>query len=164
MDKIKANLIIEIMGRPPKHIAETLNTIVIKIGSEKGVELINKKFHKPKSIKDAKNLYMTFSEVEAEFENLDSFFTVIFNYMPSNVEIFDPEKIKLNNYDLNTLSNFILSRLHKYDAIAKGIMTERNIMMKQLEDLRKQGVKLEILDQYGKSAEKIGTKGVKKKT
>ena len=32
MDKIKAHLIIEIMGRPPEHIKEALNNLVVKNG------------------------------------------------------------------------------------------------------------------------------------
>jgi len=154
MDKIKAHLVIELMGRPPEHIKEALNTLVVKMGSEKGISLIDKKYHKPKAVKEAKNLHITFAEVEAEFEDLNSFFGVIFNYMPSNIEVYSPEKFKLNNYDLNTLSNFVLSKMHNYDSIAKNLVAERNILLNQIEVLRNKGIKMDVLDEFRKKAEK----------
>ncbi|MCH7568171.1 MAG: hypothetical protein IIA87_02005 [Nanoarchaeota archaeon] len=153
MEKIKANLIIEIMGRPPEHISEALNTLVIKMGSEEGVEIKDKKYHKPVAVKDAKNLYITFAEVEAEFDSLENYFGIIFTYMPSNVEIISHDKIKLNIHELNSLGNSILSKLHHYDAIAKGLVAERDILVRQLKSL---GVEKQI--------PKINDEVMKKKT
>ncbi|PXY71387.1 hypothetical protein CXX78_01320 [Candidatus Parvarchaeota archaeon] len=136
MVKISSRIIFEIMGRPPEHISEALNTLVVKLGSEKGVEVINKKYHDVKKVEDADNLFHTFAEVEADFSDLNSFFGIIFNYMPANIEIFNPDKLKINNDELNQLSNFILTKLHQYDSIAKKLMGEREIMINQIRALK----------------------------
>ena len=100
MVKISSRMVFEIMGRPPEHISEALNTLVVKLDSEKGVEVVNKKYHDVKKVEDADNLFHTFAEVEADFSDLNSFFGIIFNYMPANIEIFDPDKLKINNISL----------------------------------------------------------------
>ena len=135
MENLKARMIIEIMGRPPEHIKEALNTLVVKMGSENGVKLIDKRYHDPKSVKEAKNLHITFAEVDAEFDSLENFFSVIMGYMPSNVEIYEPEKFKLNSNEINSLSNYIMSKLHRYDEIAKRSIVERDILLRQLQAL-----------------------------
>ena len=133
-DKITARLVIEIMGRPPEHIEEGLNTLVVRMGSEKGMKILKKDYHKAKKIENTENLYTAFAEVEAEFENSEKLFAVIFNYMPANIEIIEPANFKLKNFELNTLANFILGKLHNYDEIAKRIIVERDILIKTLEN------------------------------
>lgn len=136
MSKIKAKLIVEIMGRPPEHIKEALNTLIVRMGSEKGVSLIDKKYHEPKPIEESKDLFIAFVEVEAEFETLENFFNILMGYMPSHAEIYEPEKFKLDVNNLNELGNFILGKLHRYDAIAKRALMERNVLAEQLNKLK----------------------------
>ena len=131
-DKILSRMIIEIMGRPPEHIKEALNTLVVRMVSEKGVKIKDKNYHKPKKIKDADNLYTAFAELEIEFDDLISFFRIILGYLPSHVEIIYPEKFKMSGYEINELSNYIIEKLHKYDALAKRLLAERNILMNQI--------------------------------
>jgi hypothetical protein len=135
MGDINARLVIELMGRPPEHIAESLNTLVVRMGAEKGVKIVDKKYNSPTRVKDTDNLFIAFAEVEAEFETLESFFGVVLNYMPANIEIFSPDKIKMSSHEVNSLSNFMIGKLHNYDAIAKRLIAERNILVKKVEDL-----------------------------
>ncbi len=133
---LKAKLIIEIMGRPPEHIKEALNTLVVKMGSENGVSLISKEYHEPRPVENTDNLWIAFADVEAEFDVLERFFSICMSYMPSHVEIYEPEKFKLDAGMLNSLGNFLISKLHNYDAIAKRLLGERDILINQLNVLK----------------------------
>jgi len=135
MGKVKANMIMELMGRPPKHIKEALNTVVVRLGSEKGVNVIDKTYHKPKSVKETKSLYTTFAEINAEFDSIEHFFAIIMGYMPSNVEVYEPEKFKLSVHEINSLGNYLMSKMHKFDELAKRAIVERNIVLKRLQGL-----------------------------
>lgn len=137
MQKIHVNLIFEILGRPPEHIKEALNTLVIKLGSEKGVKITSKTYHEPKKIDDpkAKDLYTAFAEVSLELESLADYFKIIFTYMPANIELVSPESIQLNNFELNELANALLQRLHNYDAVTKNVVFERDMFMKKLQEV-----------------------------
>ena len=136
MSKIKAKLIIEIMGRPPEHVKEALNTLVVRLGSEKGVSVIDKQYHEPKPIEESKDLFIAFADVDAEFENIESFFNILMGYMPAHAEIYEPEKFKLDASNINELGNFILGKLHRYDSIAKRALMERNMIAEQLNKLK----------------------------
>ncbi|MEK6928907.1 MAG: hypothetical protein AABW65_03050 [Nanoarchaeota archaeon] len=134
MDKLQARLILEILGRPANHIKEALNELTKKLASEPGVKVIEKIIHEPVLVKDAKNLYTAFVEISLEFDSLSNYFGIIFAYMPSNIELFYPEKISLSNEELNQFGNKILQRLHDYDAITKNILTQKNILESKLRE------------------------------
>jgi len=134
-ETIKANLIIEILGRPPEHVKEALNTIVVKMGSEKGIKVIGKTYHEPKKIEDAKDLFTSFAEVEVEFETLTHFFSALFAYMPSHAEIIHPEKLVISNSYLSELGSNLVQKLHSYDAIAKRLVVERNTALAKLKEV-----------------------------
>lgn len=137
MQKIQVNLIFEILGRPPEHIKEALNTLVVKMGSEKGVKILSKQYHEPKKVEDPKahDLYTAFAEVTAELDTLANYFQIIFQYMPANMEIVSPESITLNNFELNELANALLQRLHNYDALTKNVVFERDMFARKLQEV-----------------------------
>lgn len=133
-EKIKAFLIFEMLGRPVEYLKNSLNNFVDKLSNEPGVEIKNKNIHEPKQIKDAnQEIYTAFVETEIEFKDLPALFKIVFTYMPSHIEIVEPESMRMKNFDLNFLMNEITRRLHQYDEIAKGLAIERNIMQQQLQ-------------------------------
>ncbi|MBU0466072.1 MAG: hypothetical protein KJ718_03550 [Nanoarchaeota archaeon] len=135
MDKIKASLILEILGRPVEYVKESLNTVVVKMGSEKGVKILKQQYHEPTLVKDTKDLFTAFAEVDVEFDSISNYLGIVFAYFPSHIEITLPEKITLSNIDLNELGNSLVQRLHNYDAIVKKVMAEREIIAKKLKQV-----------------------------
>src|SRR3989344_8827737 len=139
MEQISAKFIIEILGRPPGHLTTALAELVAKLGTEKGVALVNKSISKPKPVEKADNLWTAFADVELNFETLAHFFNAIMAYMPAHVEVFEPENFKFSAFELNELANFMVSKMHNYDAVAKKLMGEREILIRKLEHLRTGG-------------------------
>ncbi len=135
MGKINAALIIEILGRPIENVNEALRTIVTKLGAEKGVEIKNKQYHEPKQVEGSKDLFTAFAEVEVLLDSLANYFGILFAYMPSHIEIINPEKLTLLNFELNELGNSLMQRLHNYDAITKNAVTERNFLLQKLKEV-----------------------------
>lgn len=162
MTKVKAKFVIEIMGRPPEHIKETLNTLVVKMGSDEGVSLISKEYHEPKAVDDSENLWTAFSEVELEFDSVHRLFNAVMTYMPAHVEIFEPENFKLDVAGINELANFFVATLHKYDSITKKLLGERTILINKLEHLRKGGKLEEVFPPEKKEEKKKAKKKSKK--
>ena len=167
--KINANLVIELLGRPKEHLEEALQTHVLKLGSEKGVSIKNKILHPAILVQDSKTLFTTFAELEVEFDSLEKYFGIIFAYLPSHIELISPEKIIVANSHMNDLANGILQRIHGYDSLAKNLLAERenifNIMKQEAPDifnklLESVGAKPESTD--SKKQEKIKPKGKKK--
>ena len=129
---IKALLIIDVIGKPPEHLTETLNNIIKKIDDEKGVDVISKKLNEPTLMKDQKNFYTSFVEVEVEVEEIFGLIILMFKYMPAHIEIIYPELIALTNNGWNDVLNELTRRLHGYDEIARIVNVEKSILEKKL--------------------------------
>ena len=65
---IKAVFVLEILGRPKEHLIQTLDKLIDTLNKEKGVKVIEKKIKEPVELKDNKDFYTTFAEVEIEVE------------------------------------------------------------------------------------------------
>ncbi len=133
--KIRASLILEILGRPPEHLVKTLEDLINKINEEKGVKVENKKIHETKLVKDQKDLYTTYAEIEIEVENIMQLLGLIFRYMPAHIEIVSPENITLQNNNLNEVVNEIARRLHQYDEVARVLQNEKIILERKLREV-----------------------------
>ena len=135
--KITAIFILEVMGRPKEHLIETLEDFSKQINSEKGVKIIQKKINEPKLIKDQKDLFTTFAEIEFEIKELSQLVILVFKYMPAHVEILKPEKLNLTNNQAGDLLNEITGRLHKYDELAKILQYQNQALEKKLKGSEK---------------------------
>jgi len=133
--KINAVFMLEVLGRPPEHLVETLESLVKQIGEEKGVKVVNKTINPPVLIKDQKEFYTSFAEIEVELEEIISLVILMFKYMPSNIEIISPQNISLPNASWNDILNELTRRLHGYDEIARILQNEKIIMERKLKEL-----------------------------
>lgn len=134
-EQITASMIIEVIGKPPEHLLETLENISNKINLEKGVKVISKKIHETKEIEKAKGFYSTFMEIEVKFDSLEDLIKIVLFYMPAHIEILEPEKIKLDNNSLKDILNAVTNKLHLYDETARILQSREIKMQKRLKEL-----------------------------
>jgi hypothetical protein len=135
MDKLQAHIVLEILGKPSNYVKDALNSLIIKLGSENGIQIINKNLHEPIPAQDSKDIFTTFAEIELELDSLNNYFGILFAYMPSHIELIHPEKTPLTNFELNEIGNKIVSRLHEYDAITKKALAEREFALQKLKEV-----------------------------
>lgn len=146
---IKAVFILEIIGKPKEHLVQTLEKIIESIDKEKGVKVIEKKIKEPVELKNNKDFYTTFAEIEIEVEEILQIAILMFKYMPANVEIIEPELIALSNNGWNDILNELTRRLHAYDEIARVLQMQTAKLQRDLKEFG-----FEIKD--GKLAKKTG--------
>ena len=127
---IRAVFMLEVIGRPPEHLTETLEKMIGEIGEEKNIDIKSKEIKKPTLMKDQKEFYTTFAEIEIEAEVVLDFIRLLFKYMPSHVEIISPELITLTNNGWNDVLNELVQRLHGYDEISRITQVEKDVLEK----------------------------------
>lgn len=132
MDKLHANMVIEILGRPPEHVKESLQTISLRLGSEKGVKVLNKTIHEPIPAHNSKSLFTSFVEIELEIDNVETYLALLFGYLPSNFEIIRPENISFSNAQITDIGNAIIQKVHSYDAVTKKYIYERDFILNEV--------------------------------
>jgi hypothetical protein len=130
--KLKAELIIEVLGRPKEHLVETLENLTNQMNEEKGVKVERKTIHEPHEVKDRDDFFSSYAEVEIEVDGTIPLVLVMFKYMPSNIEITYPEKVSLANQDFSETLNEISRRLHRYEELVRVMEAEKKILENKL--------------------------------
>jgi hypothetical protein len=132
---IHAIIILEIIGKPPEHLVSTLENIIKDIDEQKGVQVNGKKINEPILMKDSKEFYTTFAEVDLEVEDILYLTIIMFKYMPAHVEILEPELIALTNNGWTDILSEITRRLHGYEEISRILQLQNAKMQKKLAEL-----------------------------
>ncbi len=101
--------IVEVVGKPKKHVEETLKKYLAKIQDNKNYVLINQSIE---PAEEHENYFSTFAEVEMLFKDSIALLSFCFDYMPSSLEIISPEKILIKNNDFAGFINDLQARLH----------------------------------------------------
>jgi hypothetical protein len=130
--KINAVLIIEVLGRPPEYLTETLKDITKKMGEEKGVKVKEVKTSEPILMKDQKDFYTSFAEIEVETEGMIHLAILMFKYMPAHIEVISPQNVNLTNAEWDDILNELTRRLHGYEEIARILQNEKRILESRL--------------------------------
>src|SRR3972149_3806017 len=132
---IRAMLILDVIGRPAQHLVEALEKITEEMGKEKGVVIKTKNIKEPTVMKDNKEFYTTFSEIEVEVEDILYLAILMFKYMPAHIEVISPEAISLSNNGWGEILSELVRRLHSYDEIARIMQIEKNELLKKIHEL-----------------------------
>lgn len=138
MEKIKANVIIEIAGAPREHIEGTLKKINDMIQANKNYILLSSErseIHEQEFPgKDEKKIkiFSAFTELEIEFKDFYALTGFCFEYMPSSLEILDPLNLKITAKELNESLNDLLAKLHHQSKI----IMEYSALKKRIEKIR----------------------------
>jgi hypothetical protein len=135
---INAIMIFDVIGTPPEHLKETLNTLIDEINKEKGVKVSSRKVNEPVLMKDQTDFYTTFAEVEITAEEISQVVLLMFKYMPANVEIISPEHISISNNNFSDVLSEITRRLHSYDEVVRIMQVEKEILEKKLREILNQ--------------------------
>ena len=133
--EIESLLIFEIIGRPKEYLTESLNSIIEAINKEEGVKVINKEIKEPVLMKNEKDFYTSFAEVEVKTKEVMHLAMLMFKYMPAHVEIISPESISSSNNELSEIFSELVRKLHAYDEVARVIQAEKNILETKLKEL-----------------------------
>jgi hypothetical protein len=133
--KIRAIFILETIGRPPEYLTETLNNLIKNMNEEKGVKVIESKVNPPVQMKNQKDFFTSFAEIEVEAEQFLNIAILMFKYMPAHVEVISPEHINISNSEMGDLFSELTRRLHGYEELARIMQNEKLILENKLREL-----------------------------
>ncbi|MEM3373718.1 MAG: hypothetical protein QXE31_00710 [Candidatus Woesearchaeota archaeon] len=105
---IYSRVVLEIVGKPRDYVEDSLKEYLKKI--EENKNYIITKEDTEEAIENENNLFSAFSELEILFKNTKSILDFIYDYMPSSIEIIEPETILLKNFDFTNFLNDLLAR------------------------------------------------------
>ena len=135
--KILARVIIEIVGKPKEHIEKALNVVVEKIKEEKNMEIVEEKtFNAEKQ----DEMFSAFAEIGILFKNIGTLTGFCFDFMPSSVEILDPEKLSFSSNEFAGLMNDLLAKIHHMNLYVNQNNLEKKTLKKNMLNMLKNSV------------------------
>lgn len=155
---INAVLVLEMIGRPPEHMIETMQKLIKGMDEENGVVVKEKNIKEPVELKEEKGFYTTFAEVEVEVEQIQHLAILMFKYMPAHIEVVEPELIVLTNNGWGDILSELVRRLHAYEEVVRVLQMQNAQMQQKLKELMPE----EKPKENKKETEKKGKKSEKK--
>jgi len=131
--KITAIMIIEVAGRPPQYLIDSMKAHVDKLNHIKGVSLVRSRISEPAVVESEKDLHTCFAEVEVQTDGLAKLMDLMFDFMPSSVEIIEPVDLQLNCQEATMFMNDLSGRLHKYDEVTKIMQMQMQQLAQKLQ-------------------------------
>ncbi|HLC74122.1 MAG TPA: hypothetical protein VJH20_05815 [Candidatus Nanoarchaeia archaeon] len=127
---IKIRTIIEVVGFPEDHIKDAIIKIVDNIKEKKHVKIINMYIEETKKLD---KMFATFAELELDMPGLQDVIDFCFDYLPSSVEILEPEYINEKSIDLAGVLNDLMLKLHEYNMVIRNLQAENKVMKNKLD-------------------------------
>lgn len=150
---VQCRIAIEIMGVPQKHVEDTLNLVLKKLGEEKGVCIISETVH---PAEEREKLFSSFAEVELLANDFATLTRLCFDYMPSSFEILKPESFRLPVLDVSNFIGDTLAALHQIDFKLKDANAANQLLERNAANLIKNFI-LSVLEPGKKSVKEIST-------
>mgnify|MGYP001560875656 CR=1 FL=1 len=126
--EIRARVIIEILGSPIEHVNKVMQDVINELEKKK-IKILKKEVNEPEKIE---KFYSSFAEVEFKCNDLDALLDVCFDFMPSVVEIIEPEEFRFDPKVLEDFLNDLLARLHRNSMVVRNLHAENVLMKKEL--------------------------------
>ena len=126
--EIRARVIIEILGSPIEHVNKVMQDVINELEKKK-IKILKKEVNEPEKIE---KFYSSFADVEFKCNDLDALLDVCFDFMPSVVEIIEPEEFRFDPKVLEDFLNDLLARLHRNSMVVRNLHAENVLMKKEL--------------------------------
>jgi hypothetical protein len=134
--EIQAIMIVEVAGRPAEYVKQGLETHISRLDTIQDIEVISKNSSEPKRIEHQEEAYVCFSEIEFKVPSFQRLLDLIFDFMPSSIEIIHPGRIEMDSQQATTFVNNMAGRLHRYDELAKMAQFKIRELSEQLTILK----------------------------
>jgi hypothetical protein len=125
LPRVKARVIIEMLGSPKAHLEKTLKDYVAKLRKDKSVEILKEEFS---DSQERDGLFSMFAEIELWFKDIHHLLAFCFDAMPSSVEVLEPQDLHIDAGELQALLNDLQARLHTVDLALKEIKATLKIV------------------------------------
>ncbi|MEK6947605.1 MAG: hypothetical protein AABX19_00020 [Nanoarchaeota archaeon] len=123
-----ARAIIEVIGHPEDHVNEISKKVLENLKKENGITIIKEEPNSAELVKE--NIYAAHVEVELKFFDLGKLLNFCYEYLPSEMQIIDAEKIVLSSNEMNNGLGEMLRRLHSLNLMLHNL----NEANKELKD------------------------------
>ena len=125
--KILIRALIEVAGFPKEHIEQTMNKLMENIKDN-----FNVLKYDAFEASQIKEIWSTFAEVEVYFDTTDKVIGFCIDYLPSSVEILEPENINIHSFKFADILNDLIGKLHQYETVIRNLRANNIVLKRKL--------------------------------
>ena len=144
--RILFRAIIEVLGKPKEHVDELLREHVSTIKEQSRYEIAKENFAEPESQGD--DVFSAFCELEIWANDTPALVEFCFDFLPSSIEVIEPDVIVYSTTELMHILNDMVARLLNVEREAKTSALKQSILEQNGMHLLKNCVKLSLRDQH----------------
>ena len=127
--KSRAKAIIEVAGFPKEHVEKSIQDISSQLDKNKEFKVVSKDIEETKEVN---KMWATFIDAELEFENLKDILKFNLYFLPSSVEIVEPENLTINTNEMSDFMNTMQAKLHEYTGALNKLVIENKFLKNKL--------------------------------
>ena len=132
--KILFRVVVEVLGKPKEHVDSTLKGYLQKLKENSRYEVLKEDLAELKQHEQSE-LWMAFAELEIKTSGVAEIIDFCFDYMPSLIEIIEPEELQLDSLVVSSFLNDMQAKLHGVDMLAKQMKIENQLTNNSLAKL-----------------------------
>ncbi len=152
--KILFRAIIEVLGKPKEHVDASLKGYLQKLKEDGRYQVLEEDLADLKQHEES-DLWMAFAELEIKTKSVVDIIDFCFDYMPSLIEILEPDELKISGLDVSTFLNDLQAKLHGVDMLAKQLKMENQLLHKSLGAMLSNYITV-LLQKTNLTAEQLG--------
>lgn len=126
---IHLRAIFEIFGKPKENVDDAIKLLVEKLKTMDQYKIILEKYF---DAKEVENMWSNFVELEILAKDLNSVIDLVIDYLPSSIEIIEPENVTLNANDMAGVLNDLSVRIIEINQEYQKAIIQSNIMRDKL--------------------------------
>jgi len=131
MSKITFRAIIEVVGKPKEHIEGAFQGYLKQLKEDKNYTVVHEEVAESKALPEDE-MWSTFAELEIKTDDMRNILNFCFDYMPSQLEIIEPEELTFDDVMLSEMFTDLQARLHSIDMVAKQVKLENEHMVRNM--------------------------------
>ena len=147
--------VIEILGRPKEHVESAIKEQVEKIKKDTKYQILEAEFAEIKK-QEEQDLWATFAELEVKAAKVEDLTFFCFEFMPSIIEIVEPENFQISDKDFSLFLNDLQAQLHQVDMVAKHVKLENDQLKRNMVALLKNYIVVLLSNGRKMSSEQLG--------
>jgi len=124
VDKLLCRAVIEVLGKPQEHVEQAMKEYMHNLKNDTRFKVLREDYADAQ--KQGSEFWATFVELEFEVNQVADLISFCFEYMPSLIEIIEPDKISLTDKQLSDFLNDLQAKLHQVDMVAKQVKLEND--------------------------------------
>jgi hypothetical protein len=166
-DWILCKVIIEVVGKPKEHIENSLRMVIDRLKhEEKNIKLKQGDLFKAKEVEitteQKGQFWSTFAELDIYVKNVQVLSAFCFEYMPSSIEILEPQDLKFGLKAFSDVLTDLMTKLHNVGMAIKTLKAENDVLNRNAASLLRNIVMIALRTKEKSADEVAAFSGIEK--